>query len=174
MFYRDLPYFAYGSNLDLGQMQIRCKFAQVLGAAELPNFELAFNGVADVQRRKGSKVQGGLFKITKRCLEALDRYEGYPHLYGRETVEVIDELGDVVEAFVYIMQPEHSRSRASMPSSYYFEVIERGFADFGLNTRSLYEALQRTQDEVDQRGIADLYRDEELRDLDFSLTMQES
>lgn len=168
MFYRDLPYFAYGSNLDLGQMQIRCKFAQVIGPAELHDFELTFNGVADVERRKGAKVSGGLFKITNRCLEALDRYEGYPTLYGRETVEVVDQFGEIIEAFVYIMQPTHSRSRTALPSRYYFNVIERGFADFGLNTRPLYEALENVTEVVAERKEAQelerRYRDEELRD----------
>lgn len=167
MFYRDLPYFAYGSNLDLGQMQIRCKFAQVLGAAELPDYELTFNGVADVVQRKGSKVSGGLFRITNRCLEALDRYEGYPFLYDRKVVEVIDEFGEKIEALVYVMQPGHRRTETNLPSRFYFEVIERGFTDFGLNTRPLYDALERVTDIVEKRKqdriVESAYRDEELR-----------
>ena len=75
--------------------------------------------------------------------------------------------GDEVEAFVYFMQPSHYRSRTNLPSKFYFEVIERGYRDFGLNTRPLYDALQRVTDEVEyreeQREIAERYRDEELR-----------
>jgi len=163
MFYRDIPYFAYGSNLDLGQMQFRCKFAKPIGTAELHDYELRFNGVADVAPRKGEKVVGGLWRITNRCLKALDLYEGYPHLYDRKVVEVVDEFGDIVEALVYIMQPTHRRSVANLPSRFYFEVIERGYADFGLNTRPLFEALERTEDEVEQRIIANRYADEEAR-----------
>lgn len=154
MFYRDLPYFAYGSNLNLGQMQIRCKFARDIGAATLDDYELIFNGVADIRPASGRKVLGGLWQITNRCLEALDRYEGFPHLYRRELITVLDEAGEYVPAFVYVMNGDHHRSRVSMPSQFYFDCIREGYKDFGLPERLLWEAYDQTQEEVKKREIA--------------------
>ena len=37
-------YIAYGSNLNIQQMQMRCPYAAVLGTAELDGWELLFKG----------------------------------------------------------------------------------------------------------------------------------
>ena len=37
-------YFAYGSNINLEQMAIRCPAAQVVGPAVLDGYELLFRG----------------------------------------------------------------------------------------------------------------------------------
>lgn len=164
MFYRDLPYFAYGSNLNLSQMQYRCKFAQEQGAATLDDYELIFNGVADIRPASGRKVLGGLWRITNRCLEALDRYEGFPHLYRKELITVLDADGEYVPAFVYVMNEGHTRSRVSMPGQYYFDSIRDGYRDFSLSERLLWDALDQTEYEVKKYELG---RSNELA---FSLT----
>ena len=55
-------YFAYGSNMNLGQMRFRCPDAEVVGNVRLEDYRLAFrgrapgNGVATVLPEKGSYV----------------------------------------------------------------------------------------------------------------------
>ena len=57
-------YFAYGSNMNLGQMRFRCPDAEVVGNVRLEDYRLAFrgrapgNGVATVLPEKGSYVDG--------------------------------------------------------------------------------------------------------------------
>lgn len=147
-----LPYFAFGSNLNLRQMSKRCRTATNLGAAELPGWALTFRGVADVTPRKGATVSGGLFKIDAECLGALDRYEGWPFLYVHRKVKVIDANGDLIDAFIYVMnEKRHGRRTISMPNDWYFEVIREGFKDFRLNDRPLFEALREVAHEVESK-----------------------
>ena len=37
-------YLAYGSNLNVEQMQFRCPDARIVGTAEIPNYQLLFKG----------------------------------------------------------------------------------------------------------------------------------
>ena len=37
-------YLAYGSNLNMKQMQFRCPDARIVGTAEIPNYQLLFKG----------------------------------------------------------------------------------------------------------------------------------
>lgn len=66
-------YFAYGSNMNLGQMRFRCPDAEVVGNVRLEDYRLAFrgrapgNGVATVLPEKGSCVDGVLWRITEAC-----------------------------------------------------------------------------------------------------------
>jgi gamma-glutamylaminecyclotransferase len=43
-------------------------------------------------------VHGEVYRVTPEHLEALDRYEGYPELYGREPVALAD--GSMAVAYV--------------------------------------------------------------------------
>ena len=71
-------YFAYGSNINLEQMEHRCPDAQLVGPVTLQNYELQFrgSGFATVAPKKDSVVHGLLWKLTPSCEQSLDRYEG--------------------------------------------------------------------------------------------------
>ena len=77
-------YFAYGSNMNHEHMKFRCPKSKYIGTYTLPEYELVFRSVADVQPSEGSSVTGALFAITQECETALDRYEGYPNLYTKK------------------------------------------------------------------------------------------
>ena len=72
-------YFAYGSNINLGQMEYRCPDASVVGPVVLEGWELLFRrgGFATIAPKEGETVQGLLWSITPECERSLDRYEGY-------------------------------------------------------------------------------------------------
>lgn len=84
-------YFAYGSNINLNQMAVRCPAAQVVGPAVLDGYELLFRGnrrgtgVATIEPLHGSQVHGLLWNLTPACEQSLDIYEGYPRLYEKGT-----------------------------------------------------------------------------------------
>jgi hypothetical protein len=67
-------YFAYGSNMDWGQMKGRCPSVRFVGVAKLPDHRLVFTrksvnrgcGVADVVRDAGGGVWGAVFEIPTR------------------------------------------------------------------------------------------------------------
>lgn len=135
-------YIAYGSNLNIRQMKMRCPAAKLIGTDELKNYRLVFrgrrdgNGVANIEPAEGESVPIGIWKITKKDEEALDRYEGYPFLY--EKTEIETEKG---KAMVYIMTEGHPIAE---PNSYYLEVISEGYKDCGLPTAKLEEFINET------------------------------
>lgn len=136
-------YVAYGSNLNIRQMAQRCPTAKVLGGAKLTGYRLLFRGdrggaVATVEKEKGGSVPVLLWKITHNDEAALDRYEGYPWLYRKETIKVKFK-GRWIEAMIYIMN--EGRPFGS-PSRYYFEVIKEGYVDAGFDLIILGKAAR--------------------------------
>ncbi len=135
-----IPYFAYGSNLHLKQMKKRCPTAQPLEAVKCHNYRLTFkgnkrgNGVADIEPAKGETVAGALYKVTRKDLKALDKYEGFPRLYDRYLVEVENADGEKFVAFVYRMGPQYIEAP---PWEEYFETIYTGFQSWGLDVTPL-------------------------------------
>ena len=66
-------YGAYGANLNMRSMEVRCPKAKPILGFNLIGYRLVFNGVADIVKDKGAKVPIGLWKITKECEKSLDR-----------------------------------------------------------------------------------------------------
>ena len=66
-------YIAYGSNLNLTQMECRCPGASVVGTGEVKGYELLFRGVATIEPRENASVPVLLWKISPRNEKALDR-----------------------------------------------------------------------------------------------------
>jgi len=132
-------YLAYGSNLHIGQMQRRCPTAEVLGTSTLYGYRLVFNGVATIEPDPDRSVPVLLWNIKPADEIPLDRYEGYPHLYRRETVQV--ELnGKTVDAMVYIMNSKGVRP----PSPGYYSIIREGYEMNGLEMTFLEQARQES------------------------------
>ena len=133
-------YVAYGSNLNLNQMGRRCPNAKVVGIGLLKDYQLTFRRVATIEKVEGAETPVGVWEITPKDEQALDIYEGYPHMYRKETVAV--ELGDkTVEAMVYIM----NEGRPAMPPDGYYHTILEGYGDVGLDTKYLEDALEDTK-----------------------------
>ena len=75
-------YFAYGSNLNPEQIRRRIPEARAVGRATLRGWKLVERLYADIERSRGSRVEGVLYLVTKTELHRLDLYEGYPSVYG--------------------------------------------------------------------------------------------
>ena len=134
-------YMAYGSNLNKGQMNYRCPTARAVGSAMLYGWELVFRGVADIQKSKDANMvlPIGIWEIEDADEVALDHYEGFPRLYGKQKIAGI---------MTYTM---NSVGRFA-PSTPYFNTILEGYNDFGLDTSWLYDAAGWAgyeQDKVD-------------------------
>lgn len=157
-------YFAYGSNINLDQMAARCPAAQVVGPVVLEDHELLFrgnagrNGVATIAPKAGSRVHGLLWKITPACEQSLDRYEGYPHLYGKEPVRVWGLSGREITVMAYVMTGSQWWREPAMPSESYYKGIQEGFRQNGLPLASLKEAWEHTAREVHEMTERDNVR----------------
>lgn len=145
-------YAAYGSNMNLEQMAIRCPNAKVIGTGILKNYKLTFRGlgrggVANIEYSKGSRVPIVLWEITSECEVALDHYEGYPSLYTKRIVEITCKDKSRIKAMVYVMAKRYE-NYPSEPSETYFKVIRDGYKANGLSIKKLNEALISTRDEI--------------------------
>ena len=132
-------YVAYGSNLSVDQMAHRCPDATIVGTGVLKDWELVFRYHATIEPRPGCTLPVLVWAISERDEARLDRYEGYPQLYRRETVQV--ELNcKTVDAMVYIM---NSKGIAP-PSPFYYDVIRKGYEMNELDTAVLEQARQES------------------------------
>ena len=143
-------YFAYGSNINLGQMEYRCPDASVVGPVVLDGYELLFRrgGFATIAPKEGEQVQGLLWSITQSCERSLDRYEGYPRFYDKRMVTVRDSEGRSLSVMAYIMD-ERFREPMLPTDSYYNSILE-GYRQNGLPTAELKKAWDHAVREVHQ------------------------
>lgn len=150
-------YFAYGSNMNLDQMDFRCPDARIAGNVRLEDHRIAFcsqnpeSGVATILPEKGSHVDGVLWKITGACEQSLDRYEGYPYLYGKQTISVRAEDGTTYQCMVYVMNAPY-KDYPARPSDFYLYGIIEGCRQNGLPTDPVMDAVCRTEKEVKARN----------------------
>jgi len=138
-------YLAYGSNLNLRQMGIRCPYAVPVGPVELRDSRLLFRGhngsaVATVEPEAGFTVPSLLWEITPRDEEALDRYEGWPSFYHKETVSV-KLNGKPVDAMIYIMNDGYPLGK---PGKTYLDTILEGYGAAAFQLAPLEEALNHS------------------------------
>ena len=154
-------YAAYGSNLNMAQMEYRCPDATVYSTAELKDHELLFRGsphsaVATIEPKEGSSVPILLWEISAKDERNLNRYEGWPTLYGKEQKDFQLESGETVSAMVYVMTPGHEMGS---PSGYYYATIEEGYQDCGFDTAILEQAREHSEEQAAQeQGSSPAFR----------------
>ena len=134
-------YAAYGSNLNREQMADRCPTARVLGASVMEDWRLLFRGahagaVATVEPFEGGSVPVLVWEISPADEAALDRYEGWPFFYRKETVQ-IKLNGKTISAMVYIMNEGRPLGQ---PSCYYYAAILEGYRAAGFDVEILHQA----------------------------------
>jgi len=98
-------YFAYGSNMDAGQMALRCAGARLVRAATLDGFRFIINArlVATIAPDVSAHVHGLLWMIDEGDEKTLDSYEGVEYgTYRKETVGVVDDAGGASQTLTYI------------------------------------------------------------------------
>ena len=140
-------YIAYGSNLNLRQMHMRCPDARVVGTAELNGWELLFKGSKSgsyltIEPKEGSSVPVAVWEVSERDEQNLDRYEGYPVFYYKKELDIKVKgiktgiLRDRT-AFVYIM---HEDRPIGVPSDFYVNVCAEGYRSFNFDIGVLADA----------------------------------
>ena len=130
-------YFAYGSNLHHFQMKRRCKDSVYLKKINLKDFKLTFRSkyrAADIEFKKNSIVQGGLFKISKSDEKKLDVYEDFPTLYRKHYFYY---YGKKVMTYTMV-----KKSAFKFPTERYLKIVKRGYKDCDLNEMYLIKGLQ--------------------------------
>jgi hypothetical protein len=126
------PYFAYGSNLCVRQMALRCPDASDPRRAVLAGHDWLINqrGVATVEPFDGTQVHGVVWQLSDHDLATLDGAEGVPERYRRNRLTVHTKDGPS-DAWVYI---DH-RVNPGPPRPGYLERIIDGAVHHGLPQR---------------------------------------
>ncbi len=150
--------FAYGSNLNLRDLELWC---QRLGrppalmvragvAAYLPDHELVFDctsssrkgGVLDLRPGVGRIVTGALFEVTEEDMRTLDLKEGVPLIYHQVEKRVLLADGREVMARAYEVTPEYRQPAPVEPAAAYVDIVAAGLAAFGHDDRMLRAAAR--------------------------------
>lgn len=135
-------YIAYGSNLSVNQMKYRCPDAHIVGKAILNDWKLVFRLHATIEPELGSHVPVLVWRISDRDEASLDRYEGFPKYYVKETMPVTVTtsrgIKQTINAMVYIM----AKGRPIIPPTMqYYNTIMEGYKRFGFDKNILGDAF---------------------------------
>ena len=128
-------YFAYGSNLNHHQMKnIRCVGSKYLKTIFLKDYKLSFchpnklnkYGYANIVKKKGSKIPGAIWKITKKHEKILDHYEEFPKSYQKKYFYLNGE-----KIMFYIMRKYFIKK----PPKSYINTIKEGYQDCNIDIK---------------------------------------
>lgn len=146
-------YIAYGSNLNVKQMKMRCPGATILGTAKLKDYELLFKGsktgsYLTIEKKEGSTVPVVIWEVTESDEKSLDRYEGYPIFYYKKEMKlqykgIRTGKRQTVNAFVYIM---HEENPIGVPSIYYMKTCIDGYDTFYFDKQILLNAYKNSME----------------------------
>ncbi len=152
-------YIAYGSNLNIGQMRMRCPEARIIGTSVIEGYELLFKGsmtgaYLTIEKKDGDRVPVAVWEVTTDDEKVLDRYEGYPRFYYKTemTLPVKGIRSGRTRSrrcFVYIM---HEDRQIGVPSYSYVDTCLEGYDSFGFDEHYLDEALTKAEEEVRHEG----------------------
>ena len=148
-------YLAYGSNLNMAQMEWRRPDAKPLGIAQISGYRLLFKGsnsgaYLTIEQETDSSVPVAVWAVSAADEARLDRYEGFPRFYYKKEMDItytgmVSGRKRKVRAFVYIM---HEDRPFGIPSRQYMETCREGYDDFGLNRAILKKAFEDSMEEL--------------------------
>ena len=116
---------------------IRCFGSKYLKSFCLKNYKLIFChpnksnkfGYANITKKKGSKVTGAIWDITKEHEKILDTYEQFPNIYQKEYFYFREK-----KVMFYIMD----RYFIKDPPKIYVDTINKGYEDCNIDLRIKY------------------------------------
>ena len=148
-------YIAYGSNLNVPQMWMRCPGATILGTATLKGWELLFKGsktgsYLTIEQNPNGSVPVAVWKVSERDERNLDLYEGYPNFYYKK--ELLLPVRGIKtgrirkrRVFVYIM---HENRPLGLPTGSYVHTCAEGYDNFDFDIDILQSAIEKTWEAV--------------------------
>ena len=152
-------YIAYGSNLNIPQMRVRCPRAKIAGTAVLSGWELLFKGSKSgsyltIEECEGGTVPVVIWEVTEPDEAALDRYEGFPTFYYKRDISVrykgiLTGRRRTVNAFAYIM---HEDRPVGIPSLSYMRTCLDGYDAFRFDRKTLIGAYYKCKEMCGYEG----------------------
>ena len=147
-------YFAYGSNLDLLQMQLRCPGAQFVSIARLDGYRVCFPrksfvrdcAVISIEPSPREEVWGALYELDGTDIARLDEREGYDKRRDRQLnhsnritvrIEGADERAVLAEVYVAVPGAD-----PGLPTPQYVGYLIASAAECGLPKSHLEQLAQ--------------------------------
>lgn len=140
-------YGAYGSNLNIRQMKMRCPQARIIGTSVIEGSQLLFKGsrtgyYLTVEPKENYSVPIAVWEVTQADELSLDRYEGFPTFYYKKEITLPVKgikTGKVRKrkVFLYIM---HEDRPIGKPSDFYLRTCLEGYKNFGFDNKPLINA----------------------------------
>ena len=145
-------YIAYGSNLNVRKMRMRCPDAAIIGTAFIPDYRLLFKGSKSgnyltIEPHSGSQVPVAVWAVSARDERQLDIYEGFPNFYYKKGFSLDVKQSESrkickLTAFAYIM---HEERKLGLPSTSYLQTCGTGYRDFGFDLQYLLDAMDASR-----------------------------
>lgn len=155
---KPLYYFAYGSNMDSGQMGHRIADAKFIGTGELQDYKLTMvsyaprwqGGVANIEKAQGKSVLGVIWEVTEEHLATLDTYEVD---YRRVDVDIkpvskiagttiLNEDFSAIPCVAYELYLPEDIHDWYPASDRYLDQIESAYRRLGLDSTSIHQAQE--------------------------------
>ena len=139
-------YIAYGSNLNVGQMRMRCPHATILGTANLKGWELLFKGsktgsYLTIEECEGGTVPAVIWEVAATDEAALDRYEGFPNFYYKRDIKL-----------QYKGIRTGKRRPIGIPSNFYMRTCLEGYDTFCFDKNILVDAYDKCREVCGYEG----------------------
>ena len=141
-------YIAYGSNMSIDQMNIRCPGAILAGVGILKGWRLMYKmsctgAYATIEKQKGFNIPVVLWLIDDYHELMLDQYEGCPRHYYKQRVKVnniINYTDDVIPStgIIYILPEDRA---FNTPSYRYYSILQDAYDMFGFDMDILEDSL---------------------------------
>ncbi len=114
-------YFAYGANMDIAAMAMRCPGAKPLGVARLPRhrFIVTTDGYASVVRDPRTEVHGVLWDLALSHVRVLDKFEDVDRGLYTKIMQPVIAAGGPRRALVYVA----ASSTVGVPRTGYLESV---------------------------------------------------
>ena len=146
-----MKYIAYGSNMNLDQMRVRCPKARLIGLGHLPQYKLEFNHYATILPSDNPQdfVPIAAWEITDECEKNLDAYEDFPDYYIKVDITAHMDDGSQITGMVYQMR---TFSFKAPPMDYYQGICD-AYTQLGIGDKIapvMEAALKRSQEKSGQ------------------------
>lgn len=136
-------FIAYGTHMNLRQMQKQCPNAKKIGLGVVKDYQLTFRGTkkeafANLEQKQGVRTPVVIWELGHNDERNLDEYEEYPNLYAKESLSFIFEDGTTMKGMTYIMNEGYE---LGMPSKQYYACILEGYVENQISPVHLITAL---------------------------------
>ena len=147
-------YFGYGSNLHIAQMKRRCPDSVPVVVGRLPGKGLSFSSVLTIEDSEAHSTLGAIYEVSAKDERELDRYEGFPRTYSKRYTNAVVQ-GERREVFYYVLNKPYA---LITPTARYYEIVEDGYLDWGLDLTQLEASYQRALEAEKARPAKSTYK----------------